>query len=122
MNIANYAQILSMGASIITTAKGASGQAHSGIDSVPTMGGKDESTWILQAGERVLSKNNNRDLTNFLSNQNTNGNGGGSSPVINAPLIVQGAPNMSDAQMNAMLQKHQNSVLQSVRAAQKRNT
>jgi hypothetical protein len=122
MNIANYAQILSMGASIITTAKGASGQAHSGIDSVPTMGGKDESTWILQAGERVLSKNNNRDLTNFLSNQNANGNGGSSSPVINAPLIIQGAPNMSDAQMNAMLQKHQNSVLQSVRAAQKRNT
>ena len=122
-NLANYASILSMGASIITTAKGAaSGQAHSGIDSVPTMGGKDESTWILQAGERVLSKNNNRDLTNFLSNQNATGSGGSSSPVINAPLIVQGAPNMSDAQMNAMLKKHQNSVLQSVRAAQKRNT
>lgn len=38
-NIANYAQILSLGPAIITTAKGAaSGQAHSGIDLVPTMG------------------------------------------------------------------------------------
>ncbi|USL56758.1 hypothetical protein IAQ00_13650 [Pantoea ananatis] len=124
MNIANYGQILSLGASIITTAKGAAqGQAHSGIDAVPTMGGKDESTWILQAGERVLSKNNNRDLTNFLSNQNSNGSGNGStSPTINAPLIIQGQSNMSDAQVNAMLQKHQNSVLQAVRSAQKRNT
>ncbi|WP_262264870.1 hypothetical protein [Pantoea dispersa] len=61
-NIANYAQILSLGASTITTAKGAaSGQAHSG---------KDDSIWILQAGKRVLSKNNNRDLTNYLNNQN----------------------------------------------------
>ena len=124
MNIANYAQILSMGASIITTARGAAqGQAHSGIDSVPVMGGRDESTWILQAGERVLSKNNNRDLTNFLSNQNGNGSGGeGSAPVVNAPLIIQGQTQMSDAQINAMLQKHQNSVLQAVRSAQKRNT
>jgi len=87
------------------------------------MGGKDESTWILQAGERVLSKNNNRDLTNFLSNQNGNGSGGeGSAPVVNAPLIIQGQTQMSDAQINAMLQKHQNSVLQAVRSAQKRST
>lgn len=122
-NIANYAQILSLGASIITTAKGAaSGQAHSGIDSVPTMGGKDESTWILQAGERVLSKNNNRDLTNYLNNQNGKSGTSESSPVIHAPLIIQGAPQISDAQMNAMLKKHSNSVLQSVRSAQKRNS
>lgn len=123
-NIANYAQILSLGASIISTVKGTSpsGQAHSGIDSVPTMGGKDESTWILQAGERVLSKNNNRDLTNFLSNQNGSSSDISSSPVINAPLIIQGAPNMTDAQMNALLQKHSNSVLQATRQAQKRNT
>jgi len=122
-NLANYASILSMGASIITTAKGAaSGQAHSGIDSVPTMGGKDESTWILQAGERVLSKSNNRDLTQYLSNANANG-GSDSNPVtVNAPLIIQGSTNMSDAQMNELLKKNSNSVLQSVRSAQKRNS
>lgn len=122
-NIANYAQILSMGASIITTAKGAAqGQAHSGIDKVPTMGGKDESTWILQAGERVLSRSNNRDLTQYLSNANSNGNTGNTPINVNAPLIVQGSTNMSDAQMNSMLKKHSNSVLQSVRSAQKRNS
>lgn len=123
-NIANYAQILSLGASIISTVKGtsASGQAHSGIDSVPTMGGKDESTWILQAGERVLSKNNNKDLTNFLSNQNGSSSSSSDAPVINAPLIIQGAPNMTDAQVNSMFQKHQNSLLQATRQAQKRST
>lgn len=122
-NLANYASILSMGASIITTAKGAaSGQAHSGIDSIPTMGGKDESTWILQAGERVLSKSNNRDLTQYLSNANSNGSTGSNPINVNAPLIVQGSTNMSDAQMNTMLKKHSNSVLQSVRSAQKRNS
>lgn len=122
-NLANYASILSMGASIISTAKGAaSGQAHSGIDSVPTMGGKDESTWILQAGERVLSKSNNKDLTQYLSNANANG-GSGSNPVtVNAPLIIQGSTNMSDAQMNELLKKNSTSVLQSVRQAQKRNS
>ena len=122
-NIANYAQILSLGASIITTAKGAAqGQAHSGIDQVPTMVGKDESTWILQAGERVLSKSNNKDLTQYLSNANANG-GSGSNPVtVNAPLIIQGSTNMSDAQMNELLKKNSTSVLQSVRQAQKRNS
>lgn len=122
-NLANYASILSMGASIITTAKGAaSGQAHSGIDSVPTMGGKDESTWILQAGERVLSKSNNKDLTQYLSNANANGGNGNSPTNVNAPLIVQGSTNMSDQQMNEMLKKHSNGVLQATRQAQKRNS
>lgn len=123
-NIANYASILGMGASIISTVKGAaSGQAHSGIDSVPTIGGKDESTWILQAGERVLSKNNNRDLTSFLSNQNNNkSTDNGSSNVINAPLVVQGDSVDDDAKFQALLKKHSSSVFQAVRNAQQRSS
>jgi len=86
------------------------------------MGGKDESTWILQAGERVLSKSNNKDLTQYLSNANANGGTGSNPTNVNAPLIVQGSTNMTDQQMNDMLKKHSNGVLQATRQAQKRNT
>ncbi|MGY0523271.1 hypothetical protein, partial [Pseudomonas aeruginosa] len=40
------------------------GIAHGGIDNIPK-----ESTWLLDAGERVLSPNQNRDLTAFLSRE-----------------------------------------------------
>jgi len=42
------------------------GAVHGGLENVPT-----ESTFLLQRGERVLSPNQNRDLTDFLQNQNT---------------------------------------------------
>ena len=48
-----------------------SGIAHGGLDYVPS-----ESTYLLDKGERVLSPNQNRDLTEFL-----NGNQSNSSPV-----------------------------------------
>ena len=58
------------GAAQISKIAGSSygGAAHGGLDSVPK-----EQTYLLDRGERVLSPNQNRDLTNFMS-----GEGGGS--------------------------------------------
>ncbi|WP_424585478.1 hypothetical protein [Acinetobacter baumannii] len=44
------------------------GMAHNGIDNVPA-----EGTWLLDGGERVLNPNQNKDLTNYLSNQKDRG-------------------------------------------------
>jgi hypothetical protein len=41
------------------------GQAHDGMDSLPSTG-----TYMLEKGERVLSTRANRDLTSFLANNN----------------------------------------------------
>lgn len=123
-NFANYAQVASLGASIISTARGTQiqGQAHSGIDSVPKLGGNDESTWVLKAGERVLNNDNNRDLTQFLKQQDKQDNSGTGQTVINAPLVVNGGGQITDQQFQTMLKKHSNNVMQAVRAAQTRNT
>ncbi|EPM1620545.1 phage tail tape measure protein [Pseudomonas aeruginosa] len=68
------------------------GVAHGGIDNIPK-----ESTWLLDAGERVLSPNQNRDLTDFLSRAG-GASGGGSSPSINinTNVTVQAQPGASD--------------------------
>jgi len=123
-NFANYAQVASLGASIISTARGTQiqGQAHSGIDSVPKLGGNDESTWVLKAGERVLNNDNNRDLTQFLKQQDKSDNNSNGQTVINAPLVVNGGGQITDQQFQTMLKKHSNNVMQAVRAAQTRNT
>lgn len=54
---------------------GLTGMAHDGIDNIPK-----EGTWLLDGGERVLSPNQNKDLTNFISNQ---GASSGANIVIN---------------------------------------
>lgn len=41
---------------------GLTGMAHDGIDNIPK-----EGTWLLDGGERVLNPNQNKDLTNYLS-------------------------------------------------------
>ncbi len=123
-NFANYAQVASLGASIISTARGTQiqGQAHSGIDSVPKLGGRDESTWVLKAGERVVNNNTNRDLTQFLKQQDKSDNSGTGQTVINAPLVVNGGGQITDQQFQTMLKKHSANVMQAVRAAQTRST
>ncbi|KXZ65969.1 hypothetical protein AVENLUH5627_02699 [Acinetobacter venetianus] len=46
-----------------------SGMAHNGIDNIPK-----EGTWLLDGGERVLNPEQNKDLTNYLSQaQNSSG-------------------------------------------------
>ncbi|MHA6196824.1 tape measure protein [Pseudomonas wadenswilerensis] len=66
------------------------GMAHDGIDTIPR-----EGTWLLDGGERVLSPNQNRDLTRYLSSANDSGFGTGGL-TINAPVTVQAQPGMSD--------------------------
>lgn len=43
------------------------GMAHDGIDSIPK-----EGTWLLDGGERVLNPQQNKDLTKYLANQDSN--------------------------------------------------
>lgn len=44
------------------------GMAHNGIDNIPS-----EGTWLLDGGERVLNPQQNKDLTNYLSNSKSQG-------------------------------------------------
>ena len=68
------------------------GMAHNGMDNIPR-----EGTWLLDGGERVLNPNQNRDFTEFLSNERAGNGGGGASPiVIHAPVTVQAQPGISD--------------------------
>ncbi|WP_287909843.1 transglycosylase SLT domain-containing protein [Acinetobacter sp.] len=46
------------------------GMAHNGIDNIPR-----EGTWLLDGGERVLNPQQNKDLTNYLNQRQSAGNG-----------------------------------------------
>lgn len=119
-SLASYAKVLSLGMSIISTAKGASsGQFHGGVDELPAS--YDNKSFVLKAGERVVQPEANKKLTSFLDNQEKSNSTGGDI-TINAPLIVQGDVSGSDAKFNEMLKKHANNVNQAVRTAQRRNT
>ncbi|MEX5391182.1 hypothetical protein WCE19_15090 [Enterobacter cloacae] len=118
-SLANYAQILSLGMNIISTAKGAAnGQFHGGVDELPA--GYDNKSFVLKAGERVVQPEANKKLTAFLDKHE----GGSTSGdiTVNAPLIIQGDVAGDDKKFNEMLKKHQNSVAQAVRSSQKRNS
>ncbi len=119
-SLAAYAQVLSLGASIITTAKGAaSGQFHGGIDSLPD--DMNNKSFLLKSGERVVQPEANKKLTSFLDDQAKNRSNSGGDITINSPLIVKG--NVDDPEMwNKMLKKNQNNVVQAMRSSQKRNT
>lgn len=119
-SLAAYAQVASLGMSIISTAKGASsGQFHGGIDSVPSS--YDNKSFMLKSGERIVQPEANKKLTAFLDNQSNNSGGNGDGVTIYSPLIVKG--NVDDPEMwNKMLKKNQNNVAQALRSSQKRNT
>lgn len=57
-----YASVGMIAAQTIT------GMAHNGIDNIPK-----EGTWLLDGGERVLNPQQNKDLTNYLSNKGSSG-------------------------------------------------
>jgi DNA-binding transcriptional MerR regulator len=121
-SLAAYAQVLSLGMNIISTAKGASksnGQFHGGVDELPSS--LDNKSFVLKAGERVVQPEANTKLTKFLDKQ-TSGQSNAGDITVNAPLIVQGDVAGDDAKFNEMLKKHANSVTQAVRSSQKRNT
>lgn len=119
-SLAAYAQVASLGMSIISTAKGASsGQFHGGVDELPSS--YDNKSFVLKKGERVIQPSANRSLIKFLDKQEKGGSTAGDITV-NAPLIIQGDVAGNDAKFNEMLKKHSNSVTQAVRSSQKRNS
>ena len=75
---AGMAQAASLFAAGAAQGKALGGIAHGGLDYVPK-----ESTYLLDKGERVLSPNQNRDLTQFI-----NGGGGNSLVVENMSISV----------------------------------
>lgn len=120
-NLAAYAQIAGMGMSIISTAKGASnsGQFHGGVDNLPAS--YNDKSFVLKAGERVVQPEANKKLTQFLDNQDSNGNGtGGGDIIVNAPMYNYGQ--QDDKAFQEKLKKHQNSIVQAVRDSQRRNS
>lgn len=56
--------------------------AHGGLTSVPK-----EQTYLLDKGERVLSPNQNRDLTQYITNNNNSSNGSSQSASPNIRII-----------------------------------
>lgn len=59
-----------VGGAIAAASSTLAGMAHSGIDNIPN-----EGTWLLDKGERVLSPRQNRDLTQYLTQQSSGGRG-----------------------------------------------
>lgn len=67
MNLAAMATVAMQTANIVATIQGVqapTGMAHNGIDNIPK-----EGTWLLDGGERVLNPEQNKDLTNYLSDR-----------------------------------------------------
>ncbi|HCJ6519748.1 TPA: transglycosylase SLT domain-containing protein, partial [Acinetobacter baumannii] len=56
----------------IMAAQTIQGMAHNGIDNIPR-----EGTWLLDGGERVLNPQQNKDLTNYLNNRQSDSGEGG---------------------------------------------
>ncbi len=89
--LAATAATMPMVAAVTTSAL--AGMAHNGMDNIPK-----EGTWLLDGGERVLNPNQNRDLTKYLA-EKSGGGGGGSTPIrIDATVVVQAQPGMSQAE------------------------
>jgi len=74
-NIPAMAQAAISGAVQLQTVRG---QFHQGIDSVP-----DSGNYTLLKGERVMDQRLNRDMTDFLANQNQGGNTTTNNPTLN---------------------------------------
>lgn len=74
------------------------GAAHGGLDYVPA-----ESTYLLDKGERVLSPNQNSDLTKFLQN----GGGGGGGGVTIGSIVIHVLENATNAEVFSRMDKIQ---------------
>jgi|GEM_PF-5353756 len=78
LNIAQAALVAATGAQQIAAIKG---QAHDGLDKVPSTG-----TYLLEKGERVVDKRLNRDLSTYLKGAQTTVNSR-ESTVTNSPSV-----------------------------------
>lgn len=115
MGIPAGLKVAAEGANIVSTIKGTKieGQAHDGWDSLPKTG-----TYNLEKGERVVGKSLNQDLTQYLNNK---GGDKGGDIKIDAPLIIQGAGELTDSKFQSMCDKHADTITQAVRKSQQRN-
>ena len=59
-------------------AEGIGDVTHDGIDNVPNTG-----TYLLESGERVVDKRLNKDMSQFLANQNSSSNNVTNNPTLN---------------------------------------
>lgn len=75
-NLGAMATVAAATGSIVSTIQGTrlQGVAHGGMDNIPR-----EGTWLLDGGERVVSPQQNRDLTSFLAKEG----GSGGAPIVN---------------------------------------
>ena len=80
------------------------GQAHDGMDSLPSTG-----TYMLERGERVVSSRANRDLTEFLASNGKGGSSGSTQPItlqvngISDPDMVVSALASRRGELEAMM-------------------
>jgi hypothetical protein len=74
------------------------GQAHGGIDNIPTS--MSDKTFLLSGGERVVQPEANKDLTNYLDKQNGSGSSGGGAQY-NITLHYNGSGSTEDARSMA---------------------
>jgi hypothetical protein len=80
------------------------GQAHDGMDSLPSTG-----TYMLERGERVVSSRANRDLTEFLASNGKSGSSGSTQPItlqvngISDPDMVVSALASRRGELEAMM-------------------
>ena len=86
---AGYSASLATGAGL----GAAHGAAHGGLTNVPS-----EQTYLLDKGERVLSPNQNSDLTNFLDNQRDESSQESNTTVVIENLSIDVLPNATSSQ------------------------
>lgn len=88
------------------------GQFHSGADEVDSTG-----SYILKKGERVVQPEANKDLTNYLANNEK----GGKSIVMNSDLVIQGGSDIDEGKFQSYLIKHRESVALAMKQAEREN-
>ncbi len=105
-NLIPIAKATATGAASLATVKG---QAHDGLDRIPSTG-----TYLLEKGERVVGSSLNRDLSDFLRFQqssvvqagmatNSSGSGAGSQTINQSPsvnLTINGDPDPDAVRSN----------------------
>lgn len=105
---------LQVGGAIAQVKSVAVGQAHDGMDEV-----KQEGSWILDKGERVVQPQANKDLTAYLNKQKSESMGKPNNYVINAPLNLSDKNIIDPKEFDAMLVKHRTTIAGSVRKTEK---
>jgi hypothetical protein len=105
---------LQVGGAIAQVKSVAVGQAHDGMDEV-----KQEGSWILDKGERVVQPEANKDLTAYLNKQKSESMGKPNNYVINAPLNLSDKNIIDPKEFDAMLVKHRTTIAGSVRKTEK---